>query len=113
MAEEERAGAQDEAREGPLFERWRTVDVVYRRGRFCIEASGCERVFFLLNGVLTFAADQQAVLGTVLEQITCAESDGRRDRRSHLIPKAGQLKACMTSAAVLRAILIFMSDGRS
>ena len=36
--------------------------------------------FFFGNGVLTFAADQQAVLGTVLEQITCAESDGRRDR---------------------------------
>ena len=45
MAKGERAGAQDEAREGPLFERWRTADVVYRRDRFRIEASGCERVF--------------------------------------------------------------------
>lgn len=33
-----------------------------------------------LNGVLAFAADQQAVFGIVFKQITRAESDGRHDR---------------------------------
>ena len=55
-----------------------------------------------LNGVLTFAADQQAVLGTVLEQITCAESDGRRDRslEGHPHLRIGR-KELVTAHAVL------------
>ena len=54
------------------------LNVVYRSDRFCIEMSGSQH--FFPNGVLTFAVDQQTVLGTVLELITCAESDGRHDR---------------------------------
>ena len=33
-----------------------------------------------LNGVLAFAADQQAIFGIVLEQTICARLEGRHDR---------------------------------
>ena len=69
VAEEERAGAQDEAREGPLFERWRTADVVYRRGWFCIEASGCER------GVFFFWEWRMALKTTITPAIRFGASD--------------------------------------
>ena len=67
----------------------RLEEVEFRDGRqqtlsvgaidFVSEQVALERVF--LNGVLTFTADQQAVLWIVFKQIMCAESDGRHDER--------------------------------
>lgn len=82
------------------------VDFVSER----VAVSAC---VFLLNGVLTFAADQQAVLGTVLEQITCAESDGRRDRslEGHPHLHIGR-KESVTAHAVLDPFLLSPANQR-